>query len=153
MELGEQREVAGTWLQQGEANPILLILGEDGSLTYYPTVTEENIYHSSFQVENDTLRLEMVNLDGSGVTSVPFAMEADPADERRMSIAVDRELAARGLKSRIVLQIHDELLVEAETGELSRVKEILAEEMQGAAELSVPLEIDMKQGMNWYEAH
>ena len=93
VELGEQREVAGTWLQQGEANPILLILGEDGSLTYYPTVTEENIYHSSFQVENDTLRLEMVNLDGSGVTSVPFAMEADPADERRMSIAVDRELA------------------------------------------------------------
>ena len=49
--------------------------------------------------------------------------------------------------------MHDELLVEAETGELSRVKEILAEEMQGAAELSVPLEIDMKQGMNWYEAH
>ena len=66
---------------------------------------------------------------------------------------VDRRLRAEGLKSRLLLQVHDELLVEAETGELSRVKEILAEEMQGAAELSVPLEIDMKQGMNWYEAH
>ena len=42
---------------------------------------------------------------------------------------------------------------EAAEDELSEVRQILAEEMQGAAELSVPLEIDMKQGMNWYEAH
>lgn len=66
---------------------------------------------------------------------------------------VDRRLRQAGLKSRLLLQVHDELLVEAEEAELSQVREILAEEMQGAAELSVPLEIDMKQGMNWYEAH
>ena len=68
-------------------------------------------------------------------------------------IRVDRRLREEGLKSRLLLQVHDELLVEAEEGELEQVKKILAEEMQGAAELSVPLEIDMKQGMNWYEAH
>ena len=46
-----------------------------------------------------------------------------------------------------------ELLGEAHVEDIGRVKEILAEEMHGAAKLSVPLEIDMKQGENWYEAH
>ena len=66
---------------------------------------------------------------------------------------MDRRLREEGLQSRLLLQVHDELLVEAAKDELSKVRQILAEEMQGAAELSVPLEIDMKQGMNWYEAH
>lgn len=68
-------------------------------------------------------------------------------------IRVDQRLREAGLKSRLLLQVHDELLAEAEEEELDQVKEILAEEMQRAAELQVPLEIDMKQGMNWYEAH
>ena len=66
---------------------------------------------------------------------------------------VDRRLKADGLKSRLLLQVHDELLIEAYTEELDKVEQILSEEMQGAAELAVPLEIDMKQGKNWYEAH
>ena len=56
------------------------------------------------------------------------------------------------LKSRLILQVHDELLIEAEESELEQVKTILREEMQGAAELSVRLEIDMHTGKNWYEA-
>ena len=68
-------------------------------------------------------------------------------------IRVDRRLKEEGLRSRLLLQVHDELLVEAHLEETQRVKEILAEEMHGAAKLSVPLEIDMKQGKNWYEAH
>ena len=68
-------------------------------------------------------------------------------------IRVDRRLKEEGLRSRLLLQVHDELLVEAHLEETQRVKEILAEEMHGAAKLSVPLEIDMKQGENWYEAH
>ncbi len=68
-------------------------------------------------------------------------------------IRVDRRLRGEGLKSRLLLQVHDELLVETDQAELDQVKRILAEEMQGAAELSVPLEIDMKQGTDWYEAH
>ena len=66
---------------------------------------------------------------------------------------VDRRLKAEDLKSRLLLQVHDELLIEAYTEELDKVEQILSEEMQGAAELAVPLEIDMKQGKNWYEAH
>lgn len=50
------------------------------------------------------------------------------------------------------MQIHDELLIEAEKSEVEEVKRILKEEMQGAAQLSVKLEIDMHTGANWYEA-
>ena len=57
-----------------------------------------------------------------------------------------------GLQARLILQVHDELLVEAAKEELDTVKQILAEEMHGAANLKVCLEIDMHTGENWYEA-
>lgn len=68
-------------------------------------------------------------------------------------VRVDRRLKEEGLRSRLLLQVHDELLVETHLEEIEQVKKILSEEMHGAARLSVPLEIDMKQGDNWYEAH
>ena len=55
------------------------------------------------------------------------------------------------LRSRLVLQIHDELLLEAAEDEAERVKAILAEEMRGAAALQVSLEIDLNTGINWYD--
>lgn len=67
-------------------------------------------------------------------------------------INVDRELRKRDLKSRIVLQVHDELLVETLEEEIEEVKEILKQGMEQAASLEVPLEVDMHVGMNWYEA-
>ena len=67
-------------------------------------------------------------------------------------IHVSERLKKEQLKSRLILQVHDELLIEAEESELEQVKTILREEMQGAAELSVRLEIDMHIGKNWYEA-
>ena len=47
--------------------------------------------------------------------------------------------------------MHDELLVEENKEELEEVKQILTEEMRGAADLKVPLEIDLKTGMSWFE--
>ena len=67
-------------------------------------------------------------------------------------IAVDKELKNRKMKSRLVLQVHDELLIEAWKEELEEVKEILKKGMEGAASLEVPLEVDMHVGANWYEA-
>lgn len=67
-------------------------------------------------------------------------------------IGVERRLLEENLRSRLVLQVHDELLVEAWEPELENVKRILKEEMEQAARLSVPLEIDMHTGTNWYEA-
>ena len=68
-------------------------------------------------------------------------------------IGVDRRLREEGLKSRLVLQVHDELLVEAAESEVESVKRILREEMEGAADMKVRLEIDMHDGASWYEAH
>ena len=67
-------------------------------------------------------------------------------------IGVNRRLKESHMKSRLVLQVHDELLIEAFRPELEDVKAILREEMENAASLEVPLEIDMHTGDNWYEA-
>lgn len=67
-------------------------------------------------------------------------------------IRVNERLKAEHFRSRLILQVHDELLVEAAKEELDMVKQILAEEMHGAANLKVCLEIDMHTGENWYEA-
>ena len=68
-------------------------------------------------------------------------------------IRVNQRLKQEGLQSKLILQVHDELLIEAKAEEVEVVKQILAEEMHHAAELKVPLEIDMNCGENWYEAH
>ena len=72
-----------------------------------------------------------------------------------IKIAMNRvhdRLREERMKSRLILQVHDELLVEAKLSEADRVEEILREEMQQAASLRVPLEIDLHRGKNWYEA-
>ncbi|MCD8216813.1 MAG: DNA polymerase I, partial [Clostridiales bacterium] len=68
-------------------------------------------------------------------------------------IRVYRRLQEEGLKSKLILQVHDELLVETAADETEQVKQILSEEMHHAAELSVDLEVDMNAGENWFEAH
>ena len=65
---------------------------------------------------------------------------------------VYKRLKNEGLKSRLVLQVHDELLIETSKEEIKQVSAILEEEMKGAARLLVELEVDMHQGNNWYEA-
>ena len=67
-------------------------------------------------------------------------------------IAVHDRLLREGLRSRLILQIHDELLVEAYEEETEQVRGILREEMMGAATLKVALEIDMHVGGSWYDA-
>lgn len=67
-------------------------------------------------------------------------------------IAVDRELRARNLKSRIVLQIHDELLIETAEDEIGAVKEILTDKMKHAADLKVSLEVEAEVGRSWFDA-
>lgn len=72
-----------------------------------------------------------------------------------IKIAMNRvygRMLQEGLQSRLVLQVHDELLIETKKEELAAVSRILEEEMKGAARLAVELEIDMHEGSNWYEA-
>ncbi|MBS5215289.1 MAG: DNA polymerase I [Clostridiales bacterium] len=65
---------------------------------------------------------------------------------------VNDRLKREKMRSRLVLQVHDELLIEAAKEEAEEVKRILEEEMTGAADFSVRLEVDIHEGENWYEA-
>lgn len=67
-------------------------------------------------------------------------------------IRVHDRLGEEKLRSKLLLQVHDELLIEAYKDEIAQVEAILSEEMHAAAKLSVQLEIDMHTGQNWYEA-
>ncbi len=67
-------------------------------------------------------------------------------------IRVNKKLKQGNFRSRLILQIHDELLIETHCDEIAEVKKILEEEMTHACELSVPLIAEVKQGKNWYEA-
>lgn len=67
-------------------------------------------------------------------------------------IRVWRRLKEEGLSSKLILQVHDELLIETLESEKDKVKQILEEEMNHAAELSVSLEVDIHTGANWYDA-
>ncbi len=67
-------------------------------------------------------------------------------------IRVYRRLKEERRKSRLIVQVHDELLLEVYRGEEEDVRRILEQEMTGAANLLVPLEIDVHTGENWYEA-
>ncbi len=67
-------------------------------------------------------------------------------------IRVNRRLKEMGVKSRLILQVHDELLVEAHRSEVEEVKKVLHDEMFHAAEMDVPLMVEVNEGDNWYEA-
>lgn len=67
-------------------------------------------------------------------------------------VRVDNRLINEGLKSKLILQVHDELIVEAHKDEVDKVKQILSEEMQNAMKLNVPLKVDMSTGHSWYDA-
>jgi len=66
-------------------------------------------------------------------------------------IKIYRELKERKLKSRLTLQIHDELIIETEPSEIEEVKELMRRNMESAVEMEVPLTVDMKVGESWYE--
>ena len=67
-------------------------------------------------------------------------------------IKVYNELKKRNLKSKIVLQIHDEILIETELSEKEEVYEILKQSMENAVQLSVPLKVEIEEGKSWYQA-
>lgn len=66
-------------------------------------------------------------------------------------LAVDRELSAAKLRSRLLLQVHDELIIEVAPGEVDRVREIVTREMEGAYLLDVTLDVNVGVGKNWDE--
>ena len=81
--------------------------------------------------------------------------EKNPDIAEELSVPREKfyqRLKEEGLQSRLVLQVHDELLIETKKEEVETVSRILEEEMKGAVHLSVELDVDMHEGNSWYEA-
>ena len=87
-------------------------------------------------------------------TAINAPIQGTSADIIKLAmINVDRRLTAEGLQSRMVLQIHDELMFDALPDELDTLKKIVTEEMESVIGLSVPLTVECNHGNNWLEAH
>jgi DNA polymerase-1 len=85
-------------------------------------------------------------------TAVNTVVQGSAADLIKLAmLAVDRRLRADGMAGAIVLQIHDELVIEAPAAEVEGVAAIAVEEMQGAMHLDVPLEVSVSSGATWAE--
>jgi DNA polymerase-1 len=68
-------------------------------------------------------------------------------------IKIDDELEKLKLKSKLILQVHDELIFDCPKGEVDIIKDMIQEKMQNAYQLNVPLKVDVGEGYNWLEAH
>ena len=80
-------------------------------------------------------------------------IQGSAADIMKLAmIGVYKRLKKEGCVSKLLVQVHDELLIEAHADEVELIKRILKEEMTGAAQLKVALEVDIHTGENWYEA-
>jgi DNA polymerase-1 len=108
-----------------------------GRRRYIPEIRDKNFNLRSFAERTS----QNTPLQGSAADLIKRAM-----------IAVHRALPAAGLRARLLLQVHDELVVEAPVEEVERAAALLREHMEGAAELSVPLVVDVGVGDNWRDA-
>ena len=68
-------------------------------------------------------------------------------------IKIHRQINKENLKSKLIMQIHDELLLEVHQDEIDYISKMVIENMRDAMKLDVPIEIDFGVGPSWYEAH
>ncbi|MDT8443247.1 MAG: DNA polymerase I [Desulfuromonadales bacterium] len=86
--------------------------------------------------------------------AINYPVQGSAADIIKVAmVSITRRLAAEGLKARMLLQVHDELVFDVPWAELETVSLLVREEMQGAVKLSVPLLVEIGSGRNWREAH
>ena len=115
---------------------------------YVETIFGRRRYLPDINSSNATIRA----LAERNAVNAPI--QGTAADIIKMAmIGVDRRLSSEGLRSRMVLQVHDELVLETTEDELEAVKKLLVEEMEDVVKLSIPLTVDCNYGHNWLEAH
>ncbi|MGE5561492.1 MAG: DNA polymerase I [Chloroflexota bacterium] len=85
-------------------------------------------------------------------TAINTPIQGTAADIIKLAmISIDRRLRAEKLRSKMILQVHDELIFEVERDELDAMKRLVRDEMEGVVKMSVPLLVDVKVGPNWYD--
>ena len=75
------------------------------------------------------------------------------ADIIKMAMEIDKAIEEAGMRSRMVLQIHDELVFDTVPEEVETLKSIVTEKMENVIKLSIPLTVECNYGKNWLEAH
>ena len=91
---------------------------------------------------------------GAERAAINAPMQGTAADLIKLAmLAIDSWLTEQALKTRMIMQVHDELVLEVPDSELKDVPEVIASLMSGVAELRVPLRVDVGSGANWAEAH
>ena len=106
-------------------------------IRYIPEITSSNFNTRSF---GERVALN-TPIQGSAADIIKLAM-----------VKIYNRLKAEKLQSKLILQVHDELIIETLLEEKEQVSKILKEEMENAANLLVPLLVDMSEGDNWYDA-
>ena len=115
---------------------------------YVETIFGRRRYLPDINSRNGTVRAL------SERTAINAPIQGTSADIIKLAmINVDRRIASEGLQSRMILQIHDELLFDSIPSEVETLKKIVTEEMENVTELSVPLTVECNYGNNWLEAH
>ena len=94
----------------------------------------------------------IVNAEKRAAVNMPIQGTAAELIKVAM-IRINKRIIKEKLKSKIILQIHDELLFEVPNEELKVLQDLVIYEMENAVILDVPLKVDYKYGNNWYEAH
>ena len=115
---------------------------------YVETVFGRRRYLPDINSRNTTIR----SLAERNAINAPI--QGTAADIIKLAMVnVDRRIREEGLKSRMVLQIHDELLFDAVQEEAGTLKNMVVEEMENVVRLTVPLTVECNEGKNWLEAH
>ena len=115
---------------------------------YVETIFGRRRYLPDINSKNATVR----SLAERNAINAPI--QGTAADIIKLAMTnVDKRLAAEGLQSRMVLQIHDELMFDAFPSEVDFLKKIVTEEMENVISLSIPLTVECNHGNNWLEAH
>ncbi len=115
---------------------------------YVETLFGRRRYIADLNSRNVTVR----SLAERNAVNAPIQGTAADIIKKAM-ITVDSRLRENGLRSRMVLQIHDELLLEVPEDEIACVRELLTDSMETVIRLSIPLTVECKYGNNWLEAH
>ncbi|WP_277961334.1 DNA polymerase I [Pseudomonas sp. RIT-To-2] len=115
---------------------------------YVETLFGRRLYLADINAKNPALR------KGAERTAINAPMQGTAADIiKRAMVAVDSWLSESGIDARVILQVHDELVLEVREGLVEQVSQQIRPHMSGAAELDVPLLVEVGVGNNWDEAH
>ncbi|MBL8011982.1 MAG: DNA polymerase I [Flavobacteriales bacterium] len=147
---GEAKQIIDDYFAQfpGVRNYMDEMIGFCRTHGYIRTLMGRRRYLPDITSANNTVRAQAERI------AINAPMQGSAADIIKVAMVnIHRDIREQGLKSRLLLQVHDELVFDAHGDELDGLKTVVRTRMEGAMALDVPLVVDMGVGKNWLEAH